>query len=115
MQEILPPTERLRGFVYLIPVFGFFPALWVLYRRRGSRQERVLCRLSVTLALVWLAGHVLVEGGAAIAPENQISWLIFSSILTSSYFLVNTGLMFRLWRNRPIWLPGISRLSDRLP
>jgi len=29
--------KRLQLFLYLVPVFGFFPACWTLYRRKANR------------------------------------------------------------------------------
>ncbi|MEO0971242.1 MAG: hypothetical protein AAFX80_23750, partial [Cyanobacteria bacterium J06639_18] len=45
--------------LYLIPVIGFFPSLWTLYRRQGSREKLSISRLSVTLALIWVVGYIL--------------------------------------------------------
>ena len=37
--------DRLHLFFHLIPIIGFFPSLWTLYRyeRSGSREEPVAC------------------------------------------------------------------------
>ena len=32
--------KQLRLYLYFLPVLGFFPALWHLYRRQGDRQGR---------------------------------------------------------------------------
>ncbi len=107
--------RRLQLFLYLVPVVGFFPALWTLYRRRGTRQERNLSRLVVTLALGWLLGYLLLGAGAEASASWSLPLLIMSSLLTSGYFLVNLWLMVRLWQRKPLRLPGVSNLSDRLP
>jgi hypothetical protein len=108
-------VQRLRLFLYLIPVVGFFPALWTLYRRQGTRQERNLSRLAVTLALGWLAGYVLLGTGAEMSESLTLPLLISNTFLTSGYFVLNLWLMLRLWQRKSLRLPAISKLSDRLP
>lgn len=115
--------ERLQIFIYLIPVLGFFPALWTLYRQTGERplagvsgrSRQNASRLAVTLALGWIVGYALLGAGAQAADSLTLPLLIASSLLTSGYFLANIWLMVRLWQGQSIRLPGISRLSDRLP
>jgi hypothetical protein len=107
--------RHLQLFLYLIPIVGFFPALWTLYRRRGTRQERNLSRLAVTLALGWLFGYLLLGTGAEVSDSLSLPLLITSSLLTSGYFLVNLWLMVRLWQRKSLRLPIASKLGDRLP
>lgn len=121
--------DRLQILIYLIPVLGFFPALWTLYRQAGNlslaspseRSRQNASRLVVTLAMGWLVGSVLLGAGAQVGARTQaadlltLPLLITSSLLTSGYFLVNIWLMVRVWRGQSIRLPGISRLSDRIP
>ncbi|AMW31045.1 MULTISPECIES: hypothetical protein [Arthrospira] len=110
------PSDRIsiQQFVYLIPVLGFFPALWTLYRHQGTPQERATCRLVVTLAFSWLAGNLLLRGGASLAEIPELPVLLTSSVLTTTYFLVNFGLMVRLWKDKPLWLPAISPFSEKV-
>jgi hypothetical protein len=107
--------KRLQIFLYLIPVVGFFPALWTLYSGKGSREQRNASRLAITLSLGWVLGYILLGAGAQISDSLTLPLLIMTSLLTSGYFLANVWLMVRLWQRRPLRLPGISRLSDRLP
>ena len=58
--------KRLQLFLYLVPVVGFFPALWTLYRGQGTRQQKNLSRLVVTLALGWLLGYILLGAAQAL-------------------------------------------------
>lgn len=104
----------IQQFVYLIPVLGFFPALWSLYRHNGTAQEQATCRLAVTLAFTWLCSNLLLQGGATITEIPQLPVLLTSSVLTTTYFLVNFGLMVRLWQKHPLWLPGISPMAEKL-
>ncbi|WP_324628911.1 hypothetical protein [Phormidium sp. CCY1219] len=105
--------EHLGLFFYLIPVVGFFPALWTLYRQKGSRTQKTASRLAVTLALGWLIGYVLLETGARSTELFAVPLLLLSSLLTSSYFVVNIWLMIRLWQRRPLRLPWVTRIADR--
>lgn len=110
-----PDLQRLLIFIYLIPVLGFFPALWTLYRRRGSYEQRQASRLVVTLSMVWLLGYLLLGLGSQTSSSPNLALLIMSSLLTSGYFLANIWLMVYHWQGKPLRLPGVSHLSDRLP
>ncbi|MGI0487794.1 hypothetical protein ACN4EK_20325 [Pantanalinema rosaneae CENA516] len=107
--------QHLKLFLYLIPVLGFLPALWTLYHRRGTQQQLDLSRLVVTLTLSWLLTYVLLGFGAQTSESLAVPLLLTSSLLTSGYFLVDFWLIVRLWQRKPIRLPGVSRLGDRLP
>ncbi|OLP20190.1 hypothetical protein BST81_01800 [Leptolyngbya sp. 'hensonii'] len=97
-------VKRLQLLLYLIPVFGFFPALWTLYRRQGGRERRKLSRLVVTLTLGWLLGYTLLGTGAQFSESLSLPLLLTSSLLTSGYFLVNIWLMARVWRRKSVRL-----------
>lgn len=107
--------KRLQLFLYLVPVVGFFPALWTLYYRRGTRQQEDLSRVVVTLTLGWLFFYILLGIGAETADSLSLPLLLTSSLLTSGYFLTNIWLMVRLWQRKSVRLPIISRVGDRLP
>lgn len=107
--------KHLQLFLYLIPVVGFFPAVWALYRRRGTRQEKNLSRTVIILALGWLLGYGLLGAGAQTSDALSLPLLFTSSLLTSGYFLVNIWLMVRLWQRKSLRLPIVSKLGDRLP
>ncbi|HEY9639125.1 MAG TPA: hypothetical protein V6C57_01500 [Coleofasciculaceae cyanobacterium] len=107
--------KRLQMFLYLVPVVGFFPALWTLYRGGSDRELRNVSRLAVTLAVSWLLGYLLLGAGAETFDAASLQMLVLASLLTSGYFVVNMTLMVRLWRRKSLRLPGLSRLGDRLP
>lgn len=109
-----PDLKRLQLFVLVTPVIGFFPALWTLYRHQGSPEHRAVSRLAITLALGWLSGHILLEAGAITAESWTLPLLLVSSLLTTSYFIVTVGLMVRIWKRQPLWLPGISRIAEQM-
>lgn len=109
-----PELDRASLFVLMIPVIGFFPALWNLYRRQGSPERKAVSRLAIALAFSWLLGHILLEGAAISAESPTLTMLLMSSLLTTSYFIVSVGLMVRLWKRQPLWLPGISRVAEQV-
>ncbi len=109
-----PELDRVSLFVLMIPVIGFFPALWNLYRRQGSPERKAVSRLAIALAVSWLLGHILLEGAAISAESPTLTMLLMSSLLTTSYFIVSLGLMVRLWKRQPLWLPGISRVAEQV-
>lgn len=107
--------RHLQLFFYLVPVVGFFPAIWTLYRGRGTKQQKVVSRLAVTLAMGWLFGYLLLGASTEASESATLPLLVMSSLFTSGYFIVNIWLMVQLWRRKRPWLPVISPLSDRLP
>jgi len=70
--------------------------------------------LAIALAFSWLLGHILLEAGAISAESPTLPMLLMSSLLTTSYFIVAVGLMVRLWKRQPLWLPGISRVAEQV-
>jgi hypothetical protein len=103
--------RHLKLFFYLLPVFGFFPALWTLYRQTGTRQERALSRLVIKLALGWLFAYFLTGAGIHSSESLALPLLVTSSLLTSGYFMVNIWMMVRLWQRRSIQLPLLGKVG----
>lgn len=101
--------QRFKLYFYLLPIVGFFPALYTLYRHAGSQQERNLCRQVVVLSLIWLSGYGGL-GAASTVESLHLPLLIASSLLTSGYFLTSFFLMVRLWQRKSLRLPGVDRL-----
>jgi hypothetical protein len=77
--------------------------------------ERQISRLAVTLGGTWLLASILLSAGAQTSEVPAVSTLVASTIVTSSYFLINLWLMVQLLRRRRVWLPGVSDWGDRLP
>lgn len=107
-------SANIQLLLYLIPVIGFFPSLWTLYRRQGSREQLAVSRLSITLVLTWLLGYVLLATGAATSEFLTLRLLILNSFLTSGYFLVSILLIIRIAKGKSKHLPGFSRLAARV-
>ncbi|MBW4562200.1 MAG: hypothetical protein KME32_13805 [Mojavia pulchra JT2-VF2] len=100
--------------LYLIPVIGFFPSLWTLYCRQGSREQQAASRLSITLAFTWFLGYLLLATGAETSEFFALRLLILNSFLTSGYFLVSLWLIVRLFQRKSGRLPGFSRFAERV-
>jgi hypothetical protein len=107
-------TSQKQLFLYLIPVIGFFPSLWTLYRRQGTREQMVVSRLSISLALTWLLGYFLLATGAATSEFFTLRMLILNSFLTSGYFLVSVWLIIRVLQGKSHRLSGFSRFAERV-
>jgi hypothetical protein len=115
--DISSPEEnsaipRKQLLLYLIPILGFFPSLWTLYRRQGSREQQAVSRLSITLTLTWLLGYLLLATGSATSDYLTLRLLLLNSFLTSGYFLVSIWLMFRLLQGKYARLPGLSSFAE---
>ncbi len=98
---------------YLMPVFGVGPAMWTLSRPDRSPKERALSRLAIKLMLAWFAGTVALDVGVENIDALKLPLLIISSVFTSGYFVLNLGLMLRLWQGRAIDLPLLGRISAK--
>ena len=123
-----PDLKHLQLFIYLIPIIGFFPALWTLYRdgkqptessdpmkpHQDSREQLTVSRLSVTLAGSWLLGYLLLGTGAEMSEFLTLRLLLLNTLLTSGYFLVTFWLMVRLWQRKSPRLPGFSSFAERV-
>ncbi len=118
MKDIEPveprAMARLYLFVYLIPVFGFFPALWTLYQQQGSREQLAVSRLSVTLAGSWLLGYLLLGTAGEMSEFFTLRLLLLNTLLTSGYFLVSLWLIVRLSTHQSPRLPGFSRFAEQV-
>lgn len=100
--------------LYLIPVIGFFPSLWTLYRHQGSREQMAVSRLSITLGFTWMLGYLFLSTGAATSDFFALRLLILNSFFTSGYFLLSVWLILRIIQGKSYRLPGLSSLSQRI-
>lgn len=108
--------KHLQLFFYLIPILGFFPSLWTLYRndKQGNSEQLKVSRLSVTLAGSWLVGYLLLGMGAETSEFLSLRLLVLNTFLTSGYFLVSLMLMVRLYKRKSLHVPGFSSLAKQL-
>lgn len=121
-----PDLKHLELFFYLIPIIGFFPSLWTLYRHenqsrgQGGEQESkknqqlAVSRLSITLSGCWLLAYLLLNMGAETSELLTLRLLVLNTLLTSAYFLVSVWLMVRLASGKSPRLPGFSSLAERV-
>lgn len=109
-----PSTSRRLLLLYLIPVIGFFPSLWTLYRCQGSKEQLAVSRLSITLGFSWLLVYLFLATGSASSDFLTLRLLILNSFFTSGYFLVSLWLIFRVIQGKSYRLPGFSSLAERI-
>ncbi|ODG98720.1 hypothetical protein A4S05_07925 [Nostoc sp. KVJ20] len=114
MPSTQSPVPNPQYLLHLVPIIGFFPSLWTLYRGQGSREQVAISRLSITLALTWLLGYLLLVTGAATSDFFPLRLFILNSFLTSGYFLVSVWLILRLMQGKSGRLPGFSNLAERV-
>ncbi len=100
--------------IYVIPVIGFFPSLWTLYRREGSREQLRTSRLSITLALTWIIGYILLGTGASTSEFFALRLQILNSFVTSGYFVVSAWLIIRTVKGKSQRLPGFSNFAEKV-
>ncbi|MGB0562469.1 MAG: hypothetical protein ACPGVO_11805 [Spirulinaceae cyanobacterium] len=104
------PLQRLMMFLYLVPGFGIFPALWTLYRHQGSRRQQQVSRVAVLLGLAWFCTYGALGLGAEQMSEIARFRLLFlNGMATTGYVLLCLSLMLRVWRNQSVQLPGLSQ------
>ncbi|NET17748.1 MAG: hypothetical protein F6K08_35450 [Okeania sp. SIO1H6] len=106
--------KRLQLFLLVTPILGLFPAIWILYRQNGSPQHRAVSKLVITLTMMWILGNILLQPGTEVGESGTITLLLINSLLTTSYFIISLGLMVRIWKRQPLWLPGISRIAEKV-
>lgn len=105
-------TSKKQLFWYFIPVMGFFLSWWTLYHHQGSREQLTMSRLSITLALTWLLGYLLLLTGSVTSEFFTLRMLILNSFWTSGYFLVSVCLIIRVIQGKSHRLSGFSRLAE---
>jgi len=107
--------KQLQLSAYLVPVLGSILALWTIYSHQGSREQKSVSRLSITLTSMWLLVYSLLWAGAEQADQLlSIRLLYINGLLTSGYFLVCLVLMIRLLQGKLPRLPGISRIAEKV-
>ena len=99
-------TQRhLELWIYLLPIVGIVPSLWVLYRPQSKnlgyekiyREQQKASRLSISLALVWLTAYSLLSLSANNVSDIMSFRLLYTNaVMTTGYFLTCTFLMTRL-------------------
>jgi hypothetical protein len=106
--------RNLKLLLYFMPVFGVIPALWSLNRAESTKEERNVSRVAMRLAIAWLASYMLFDVSASQIDALHIPLLLASSLITSSYFVLNLTIVILLWQRKSLNLPFFGRV-ERLP
>ena len=119
MNDLYSVTEKkaqqLQLWIYLLPVVGIIPSLWTLSRGKASESEQKASRLSLILVLSWSIAYISLSFSANQTSELLAFRLLYTNaLITTGYFVVCLGLMFRLLKGKPPYLPLLSRLSTRI-
>ena len=111
--EIEKKLQKRQLSIYLLPVVGVLPALWTLYRTEANSEQKKASRLSIMLLLLWLTSYISLFMGTGQASDITAFRLLYTNaLLTTAYFLICFGLMFRLQRGKSPYLPLISSLIE---
>jgi hypothetical protein len=106
-------SQKRQLLIYLLPVVGVLPALWTLYRTEASSEHKKTSRLSIILLLGWLITYISLLMGAGQTSDIIAFRLLYTNaLLTTGYFLICLGLMFRLQQGKSPYIPLISSLIE---
>ena len=95
--------QRLQRMIYLMPLVGAIPALWMMYHRQGDASQRSTSRLSVTLTLSWLLVYSLLWFGSSQDTAIASFRLLYANgILTSAYIVACLVIMLRIWQGKSL-------------
>ena len=104
-------AQQLQLWIYLLPVVGIIPALWTLSRGKASEPEQKISRLSFILVLSWLIAYLSLSFSAHQTSDILAFRLLYTNaLITTGYFLICLGLMFRLLKGKSPYLPLVSKL-----
>lgn len=105
--------QKQQLWVYLLPVVGVVPSLWTLYRNQANSEQKKASRLSVMLLLLWLTAYISLFIGAERASDLLSFRLLYTNaLLTTGYFLICLGLMWRLQQGKNPYLPLMNSLIN---
>ncbi len=116
MNDLYSVTEKkaqqLQLWIYLLPVVGIIPSLWTLSRGKASETAQKTSRLSLILVLSWLIAYISLSFSANQTSDLLAFRLLYTNaLITTGYFAVCLGLMFRLLKGKSPSLPLFSKLS----
>jgi hypothetical protein len=94
--------QRLRLCLYLIPVLGAIPSLWVVTQAgKDSSQVRSIARRSILLTGSWLLIYGLLWWSGLQSSELiSLRLLYLNSLLTSGYFIICLVLSWQVIRGK---------------
>lgn len=104
-------SQKRQLLIYLLPVIGVLPALWTLYQTNANSEQKKASRLSIMLLLLWLIPYISLFLGTGQTSELTAFRLLYTNaLLTTGYFVICLGLMFRLQQGKSPYIPLISSL-----
>ncbi|MEM9271906.1 MAG: hypothetical protein AAGA80_02920 [Cyanobacteria bacterium P01_F01_bin.143] len=99
--------------IYLLPIVGIVPSIWTLYRGKASEESQKTSRLSLILVLSWSIAYISLFVSANQTSDILAFRLLYANaLITTGYFLVCLGLMFRLLQGKSPYLPLVNVLSS---
>jgi hypothetical protein len=98
--------QKQQLWIYLLPIVGFVPSLWTLYRNQSNSEQKKASRLSLMLLSLWLTAYIsLFMGAGSVSDILAFRLLYTNALLTTGYFLICFGLMWRLQQGKKPYLP----------
>lgn len=108
-----PKSQKRQLWIYLLPVVGIIPSIWTLSRNSSELEHKKTSRLSLILTIAWLSTYLGLWLGVDQTPDVLSFRLLYTNaLLTTSYFLICFGLMFRVSQGKSPYLPLISSLIN---
>jgi len=106
-------SQKRQLWIYLLPVIGVIPSLWTLSKSSADLEHKKTSRLSLILTLVWLSTYFSLWLGAGQTSDMLSFRLLYTNaLITTSYFLICFGLMFRISRGKSPYLPLVNSLIN---
>ena len=97
-------AQQLQLGMYLLPIVGIIPSLWTLYRGKATQQEQKTSRLSLILVLSWFIAYISLSFSANQTSDILAFRLLYTNaLITTGYFLICIGLMFRLLQGKSLY------------
>lgn len=106
-------SQKRQLWIYLLPVIGIIPSLWTLSRNSAELEHKKTSRLSLILTIAWLSTYLGLWLGADQTSDILSFRLLYTNALvTTSYFLICFGLMFRILQGKSPYLPLVNSLIN---
>ncbi|MEE3715989.1 hypothetical protein V2H45_04420 [Tumidithrix elongata RA019] len=101
-------NNKINQYLCLVPVFGVIPSVLALISDRSDRKLKDVSKVAIVMALAWLISSG--ASGSGDSTATQASLEILKGTISSTYFAASIWLMFRLYKDKAIALPGLKYL-----
>ncbi|CAN1210976.1 hypothetical protein TUMEXPCC7403_12310 [Tumidithrix helvetica PCC 7403] len=101
-------NHKINQYLCLVPVFGVIPSVLALISDRSDRKLKDVSKVAIVMALAWLISSG--ASGSGDSATTQASLEILKGTISSTYFAASIWLMFRLYKDKAIALPGLKYL-----